>query len=67
MSWTDDIQGLRRVEHVAIKCHFVRDSIETKHGEVKYTPSNQNRSNSLTKFLIGAEFNQHCEWLGYTT
>ena len=64
ISWTEDTQGLRRVKHVGIKYHFVRDSIETKHVEIKYTPSHLNRSDSLTKVLIGNEFVQHRQWVG---
>ena len=66
ISWTQDVQGLRRVKHVGIKYHYVRDSIENKDAEVKFTPSNQNHSDSLTKTLIGEECYRHRTSLGVT-
>lgn len=66
ISWTEDINGLRKVKHVGIKYHFVRDCVESKIVKVGYTPSPDNRSDSLTKVVIGADFIKHRLWLGVT-
>ena len=59
ISWTEDVQGIRRVKHVGTKYHFVRDNIESKGVVVKYTPSHLNRSDSLTKVLISEDYSRH--------
>ena len=64
ISWTEDVQGIRRVKHVGTKYHFVRDNIESKGVVVKYTPSHLNRSDSLTKVLISEDYSRHRSWLG---
>ena len=64
ISWTEGVNGLRKVKHVGIKYHYVRDSVERKIVQVGYTPSAENRSDSLTKVMIGEEFIKHRSWLG---
>lgn len=66
ISWTEDINGLRKVKHVGIKYHYDRESVDSKVVEVGYTPSSENRSDSLTKVLIGAEFEKHRSCLSVT-
>lgn len=59
ISWTDHVQGLRKVKHVGIKYHYVREAVQHKHVCVKYTASSENRADSLTKGLIGEVFENH--------
>lgn len=63
ISWTEHVQGLRKVKHVGIKYHYVRESVDAKHVTVQYTPSADNRADSLTKGLIGETFENHRRWL----
>lgn len=64
ISWTEGVNGLRKVKHVGIKYNYVRDAVDTNVCKVEYTPSAENRSDSLTKVLIGDEFFKHRKWLG---
>lgn len=64
ISWTEGVNGLRKVKHVGIKYHAVRDAVESKIVTVGYIPSSLNRSDSLTKVLIGEEFIKHRSWIG---
>ena len=66
ISWTEEVNGLRKVKPVGIKYHYVRDSVDAKHITVKFTPSSGNRSDSLTKVLIASDFVKHRTWLGVT-
>ena len=62
--WTEDVQGLRKVKHIGIRYHFVRDAVEDKDVTVVYTESAKNRADSLTKILPGEPFGIHRRWLG---
>lgn len=66
ISWTEEVNGLRKVKHVGIKYHFVRENVDSKVISIMFTPSSDNRSDSLTKVLIGSEFEKHRTWLGVT-
>lgn len=54
--WTNEVQGLRKVKHIGIRYHYVRDAVEEKSVEVKYTPSNENKADGLTKVLVSSSF-----------
>ena len=66
ISWTEGVSGLRRVKHVGIKYHAVRECVIEIEVQVYYTPSAENRADSLTKCLIGVYFYKHCSWMGVT-
>ena len=66
IKWTEEPNGLRKVKHVEIKYHVVKDAVLSKVVSVDYTPSANNRSDSLTKVLIGADFIKHRDWIGVT-
>lgn len=51
ISWTEDVQGLRRVKHVGLRYHFVRDMVSNGKVEIVYTPTDQNRADAMTKIL----------------
>ena len=55
ISWTEGVNGLRKVKHVGIKYNYVRDAVDSNICNIQYTPSAENRSDSLTKVLIGEE------------
>lgn len=63
ITWTEQVQGLRKVKHIGIKYHYVRECVQGGHVEIKYCPSSENRADSLTKALTGKQFEQHREWL----
>ena len=62
--WTEDVQGLRKVKHIGMRYHYVRDAVDTRNVAVQYTESEHNRADMLTKILTGDPFVQHCTWLG---
>lgn len=64
ISWTTGVQGMRRVKHVGINFNVVRDMVDGNHISVQYEPSERNRADSLTKALIGDEFEKHRQYLG---
>ena len=64
IAWTDEVQGLRRVKHVGIRYHFVRGSVERREVEIVYTPSAENKADSLTKVLAGQLHDVHRRYLG---
>lgn len=64
ISWTEEVQGLRNVKHMGIKYHYVRELVSKKRIIVNYTPSKDNRADSLTKVLIGDSFLVHRSLLG---
>jgi len=66
ISWTEEVNGLRKVKHIGIKYHVVRDTVESKIINVGYTPSSLNRADGFTKVLIGDEFLKHRKWIGVT-
>lgn len=51
ITWTQDVQGLRRVKHVGLRYHFVREMVDNMDIKVIYTPSDKNKADSLTKIL----------------
>lgn len=64
ISWTTDVQGLRRVKHVGIKYHYVRGEVESNNVRVEYCESEKNKADSMTKALIGSTFKRHRTYLG---
>jgi len=63
ISWTQEVQGLRKVKHVGIRYNYVKEAVQTMQVEVKHIPSSENRADSLTKALVGSSFVQHREYL----
>lgn len=61
--WTDEVQGLRKVKHVGIRYHSVKETVEHQSVQVLYTPSQENKADSLTKALVGSSFEKHCQLL----
>lgn len=59
ISWTDTAQGLRNVKHVGIKYQYVREAVKCKAVEVRFTPTERNCADTLTKALIGELFRLH--------
>lgn len=57
------MHGLRNVKHVGIKYHYVREAVQSGEVKVKYTPSNENRADGLTKALVGDTFCGHRDGL----
>ena len=55
------------MKHIGIKYHSVREAVDAKILTVKFTESGKNRADSLTKGLIGEQFEQHRDWLGVCT
>ena len=64
ISWYEGVQGLRRVKHVGMNYHYVRDMVDKKFVSIDYTPSTENRADFFTKVLIGDIFIQQRAWLG---
>lgn len=59
IKWTGTVQGLRNVKQVVIKYQYVREHVQSETVEVRYTPTEQNRADMLTKALIGNLFRTH--------
>lgn len=66
ISWTEEMQGLRKVKHIGVKYHYVRDTVDSETVQVSHTPSSENRADSLTKVLVGEDYKKHRVWLGVT-
>ena len=64
ISWTEEVQGLRNVNHIGIKYYYVREMVVNKAVTVIYTPSADNRADALTKVLSGQSFQVHKGHLG---
>ena len=64
ISWTDSVQGLRKVKHVGVRYHYVRSKVEDCTVKVLYTPSLDNKADSLTKVLGPQTFENHRDYLG---
>lgn len=64
ISWTEEVQGMRRVKHIGVKYHYVRDVVNSGAVQVQPVASEDNRSDSLTKVLVGEEYKIHRNWLG---
>lgn len=63
ISWTEGVQGLRKVKHVDVKYHYVRSKVEDKTVQVLYRSSLKNKADSLTKCLGGVLFKTHLAYL----
>lgn len=50
---TKHMQGIQKVRHIGIKYHAAREAVDVGDFVAKYTPSMENRSDGLTKALIG--------------
>lgn len=59
--WTENVNGLRKIEHVGIKYNNV---CRIKACKIGCTLSADNRSNSFTKIIIGEECIKHRAWIG---
>lgn len=56
ISWTNEVQGLRKVKHIGIRYHYVRDAVDARAIEVEYVPSTENKADGLTKVLVTSPF-----------
>lgn len=59
ISWTTEVQGLRKVKHVGIRYSYVREAVDNQLVNVLYTPSIKNKADSLTKALVGPTYEEH--------
>ena len=64
ISWTEGVQGLRKVKHVGIKYHYVRSKVYNATVKVLYKTSEDNKADSLTKILGEQMFETHRDKLG---
>lgn len=64
ISWTKGVDGLRKVPHVSIKYHAVRDGVESNLVIIEYTSSTLYQSEGFTRVLIRDKFYKHCAWIG---
>ena len=56
ITWTNEVQGLRKVKHIGIRYHYVRDAVDSKSIQVQYIPSAENKADGLTKVLVMSAF-----------
>lgn len=63
ISWTENVQGLRKFKYVCIRYNYVREAVDTAQVTVKYTPSEKNRADSLTKILWKEMYSAHMAYL----
>lgn len=56
ISWTEAVEGPRRVKHVGIKYFFVRESGRDLSVAVGYKPSSEILADLFTKALVGQAF-----------
>ena len=47
--WTNEVQGLRKVKHIGIRYHNLRDAVDSKTVRVQYIASTENKADGLTK------------------
>lgn len=66
ITWTQDVQGLRRVKHVGLRYHFVREMVDNMAIKVVYVPSDKNKADSLTKVLGPQLHAMHRQFLAVT-
>ena len=57
IAWTQEVQGLRKVKHVRLRYHFVKEAVSRRDVEVLYTPSLDNKADTFTKATGGSLFN----------
>ena len=60
ISWTTEVQGLRRVKHIGIRYHYVRDAVDSKKIQIQYTTSSENKADGRTKVLVTTPFDNFC-------
>ena len=63
ISWTNEVQGLRKVKQIGIRYHYVRDAVDCKAVQVQYNASADNKADGLTKVLVTVAFKRFCEGL----
>lgn len=61
---TEEFQGMRPVKPICIKYYYKRNAVKAAEVQVKPAASQENRSDSLTKLLVGDEFKKHRTWWG---
>lgn len=66
ISWTEEMQVLRKVKHIGLQYHYVRDAVDSETVQVTQKPSSENRCDSLTKVLVWHDYKKHRVWLGVT-
>lgn len=57
--WTEDLQGLRKVKHVGLRYHYLRQYVPDGSIKVAYTSADKNRDESLTKSLVKERHSVH--------
>ena len=76
MIWEDNMacmkiangQGdIRKIRHVAIKQHFVRDRIEMGAIELEYVPTDKNVADIFTKATTSGKLYGHLKRIGLVT
>ena len=50
--FTNELQGVRKVKHIGIRYHYVRDVVDSKALQVQYFASTDNKADGLTKVLV---------------
>lgn len=63
ISWASE-GNFRRAKHVSLRYQFTNSLVEGGLVEIKYTPSNENLADLLTKPLRGALFASQCRRIG---
>lgn len=61
MSCTEEFNALRKVKHVDMKYHFVRENVDSKAISIVITNLYDNTSNIITKVLIRSQFQKKLE------
>ena len=54
--WSNEVQGLRKVDHIGIRYFYVNDAVESKTVRVQYIASTENKADGPTKVLVIAYF-----------
>lgn len=63
ISWTRNVEGLRRVKHVGIKYNYVKEAVQEGSIVILYVTSESNQADVLTKANVGSTFAQQRDWL----
>lgn len=66
ISWTEEMQGMRKVKHMGVKNHYVLDTVNTGKIADNNDSSPNNRSDGLNKVIIGNELKKYRICVGVT-
>jgi hypothetical protein len=64
IKWTAGDNRGGRLQHIDIKCFFIREKVMEEDIKIIYVPSMDNPADILTKPLTGSNFNRHRQTLG---